>query len=200
VPIAERGEALPPLDVTGEDETQAFKLPIDLQPKDPGDIGAWWVQIMTWMGAARVCRERQLREALSTLSATQRELEELGLKMKGWKEALDAYTAARDNLRSELSTTQRERDELKEQVQHFRLNSVSLTSFSELIEETKTQRARVAELEKALKEEINQRYDVAYEDGFIRCRELSEHIVDEHDGYLNRIGSLDPTTSRPSLK
>ena len=35
-----------------------------------------------------------------------------------------------------------------------------------------------------------------YERGFNRCKELAERIVDEHEGFLDRIGSLDPVTSR----
>jgi hypothetical protein len=33
--------------------------------------------------------------------------------------------------------------------------------------------------------------DEAFHAGFQACKELAEKIVDEHDGYLNRVSALD---------
>lgn len=39
--------------------------------------------------------------------------------------------------------------------------------------------------------------DKLYRAGFEDCRSQALNIVDEHDGYLNRIGLLEPTRSQP---
>lgn len=75
VPIDERWEALPPLDVTEEDKQYAIlHYGEEHETQQIYELG-------TKLASELHCRERQLREALSTLSATQRELEEAKVRL-----------------------------------------------------------------------------------------------------------------------
>jgi hypothetical protein len=51
---------------------------------------------------------------------------------------------------------------------------------------------RIAKAERALAD----KYRLGFED----CRARAMHVVDEHDGYLERIGNLEPTLTNPAFK
>jgi hypothetical protein len=51
---------------------------------------------------------------------------------------------------------------------------------------------RIAQAEQA----VADKYRLGFED----CRAQAMHVVDEHDGYLERIGNLEPTLPNPALK
>jgi hypothetical protein len=51
---------------------------------------------------------------------------------------------------------------------------------------------RIARAEQALAD----KYRLGFED----CRAQAMHVVDEHDGYLERIGNLEPTLTNPAFK
>lgn len=155
MPTDERWEALPECTVNAADRAVAGRTKRRSEWRVAEDLA---------------CRERQLRESLSTLSATQRELEEAkGLRDRtlSVNDALltrvEVAETNYDNLKSELSTTHRERDELKEQ-ERVLLERVELLTGEanracdlglEATSRLKTAEARVAELEKALKERSN---------------------------------------------
>jgi hypothetical protein len=51
---------------------------------------------------------------------------------------------------------------------------------------------RIAKAEQA----VADKYRLGFED----CRAQAMHVVDEHDGYLERIGNLEPTLTNPAFK
>lgn len=96
---------LPALDITEEDRdlSKALKLPDDLMPDDLMNTGAWIAKMTAWMGAARVCRERQLLAAHARIEELTSALERLRanaqrifdkVPVKDWDETLAEADAA----------------------------------------------------------------------------------------------------------